>query len=94
MDQPTNPISQPESVLPPPKQFLSEETLEEIWDARGMKYRVDEFHVALLNRGLGIYVDRPKFRKMVLGILKQFLVDGEARRQPQHEVRTRFPRVR
>lgn len=89
-----NRVNQSESVLPPPKQFLTEEQLEEIWEARGLKFRIDEFHVALLNRGLGPYVDRPKFRKMVQDILRQFLVAGEARREPKHEVRTRFPRVR
>lgn len=89
-----NQINQSESVLPPPKQFLTEEQFEEIWEARGMKYRIDEFHVALLNRGLGTYIDRPKFRKMLRDILMRFLVTGEARRAPQHEVRTRFPRVR
>jgi len=89
-----NRVNQSESVLPPPKQFLTEEQLEEIWEARGLKYRIDEFHVALLSRGLGPYIDRPKFRKMMHDILSQFFVLGEARRQPAHEVRTRFPRVR
>lgn len=82
-----------ESVLPPPKKFLEPEQLEEIWDTRGLKYRVDELHVALLNRGLGPYVDRPKFRQMVKDILEQFLVQGAAKRQPQFEVRQRFPKV-
>jgi hypothetical protein len=82
-----------ESTLPPDKPFITDEQLDELWDARGMKYRVDELHVALLNRGLGPYLDRPKFRKMVRDILEQFLVRGEAKRQPEHEVRQSFPKV-
>jgi hypothetical protein len=82
-----------ESTLPPKKAFLAAEQLDDLWDARGMKYRVDELHVMLLNRGLGTYIDRPKFRKMVRDILEQFLVRGEAKRQPEHEVRQSFPKV-
>lgn len=83
----------PESVLPPKKQFITDEQLSELWDARGMKYRVDELHQALLARGLGPYVDQPMFRKMVQDILKGFLVEGEARRDPRRTPRTRWPKV-
>lgn len=82
-----------ESVLPPPKQFLDEDTLDEIWDTRGMKYRVDDFHQMLLDRGLGVYVDQPKFRKMFKDILRQFFVEGLARRDPRRQPRQRFPKV-
>ena len=82
-----------ESTLPPAKRFITDDQLDELWDARGMKYRIDELHVALLNRGLGPYLDRPKFRKMVRDILEQFMVRGEAKRQPEHEVRQSFPKV-
>lgn len=58
-----------------------------------MKYRVDEFHLALLQRGLGVYVDRPMFRSMVHSILEKFLVEGEAKRDPRYAPIPRFPKV-
>ncbi len=82
-----------DSILPPKKQFLSTEQLQELWDARGMKYRVDDIHRALLARGLAVYVDRPMFRKMIHDLLNGFLVDGEAKVEPKHEAKTRWPKV-
>lgn len=82
-----------EGVLPPKKSFLSDDALDEIWNVRGLKYRVDEFHQMLLNRGLANYVDRPAFRGMIREILQAFLVDGEARRDPKWTPRQRFPKV-
>lgn len=81
-----------ESVLPEAKQFLTPEQLDEIWNTRGMKYRWDELHVALLNRGLLPSVDRPAFRQMVRDILAFFLVEGNAQRDPRRTPRQRFPR--
>lgn len=81
------------SILPPKKQFLTAEQLLELWDARGMKYRWDEMHKAMLERGLAPYVDKPMFRKMVFDVLSAFLVEGDARREPKHELKTRWPRV-
>ena len=89
--QPKKPTA--ESLLAPKKQYLSEEEFLELWDTRGLKYRWDELHKMLLDRGLGVYVDRPIFRRMVYNILHAFLVDGEARRDPKHEIRTEFPKV-
>lgn len=82
-----------QAVMPPKKAFLSQDQLDEVWDTRGMKYRVDEFHEALLSRGLQPYVDRPKFQKMVRDILRTFLVEGEARRDPRRVPMQRFPKV-
>ena len=82
-----------EAVLPPKKQFLTSDQVQEIWDARGMKYRVDELHQMLLDRGLVNYVDRPMFRRMVLDIFRAFLVEGDARRDPRRQPRQRFPKV-
>lgn len=82
-----------ESVLPPKKVFVGSAELEEIWNARGLKYRVDEFHEMLLRRGLGVYVDRPKFRKMFRDILEAFFVHGDARRDPRRVPRQRWPKV-
>jgi hypothetical protein len=81
-----------ESVLPPPKPFLTSDQLAEIWDTRGMKYRVDEIHVALMNRGLLPSVDRPAFRQLMHDFLESFLVKGEARRDPRRSPRQRLPR--
>lgn len=82
-----------ESVLPPKKEFLSPDQIQEIWDARGMKYRVDELHQMLLDRGLAVYVDRPMFRKMVKDIFRSFLVEGDSRRDPRRQPKQRFPKV-
>lgn len=82
-----------EAVLPPKIQFITSEELYELWDARGMKYRVDDFHKMLLDRGLGVYIDRPKFRDMFRDILRSFLVDGDARRDPRKQPRQAFPKV-
>jgi hypothetical protein len=82
-----------DSVQPPEKQFLSEEEFEEVWDARGMKYRVDELHQMLLDRGLNVYIDRPKFRAMFRDIVRGFTVQGDARRDPRTRPRQRFPKV-
>lgn len=82
-----------ESVLPPKKTFLTPEQMQEVWDARGMKYRVDELHQMLLDRGLAVYVDRPMFRKMVVDIFRSFLVEGDARRDPRRQPKSRFPKV-
>ena len=81
------------SVLPPKKRFLESEQLLELWDTRGMKYRFDELHQMMLNRGLATTIDQLKFRPMVFDILRAFLVDGDARIAPKHRPRQKFPRV-
>jgi len=86
-------VSDVDSILPPVKQFLSEDQFLEIWDARGMKYRFDELHQMMLSRGLTVNVDRVVFRKMVWDILHSFLVLGDSRRDPKHEERQKFPKV-
>ena len=80
------------SILPPTKKFLDQEQLDEIWEARGLKFRVDELHMFMLQRGLLPYVDREVFRRDVFGILKEFLVEGGARRDPKRSPTTIFPR--
>ena len=82
-----------ESVLPPKKAFLTEEDLDELWDPRGLKYRVDELHVMLLNRGLSPHIDRTSFRSMVKTMLNTFLVDGNAKRDPKTEPKGTWPKV-
>jgi hypothetical protein len=86
-------FDQAESILPPKKQFLTEEDFDEIWDPRGLKYRVDELHVMLLNRGLSPHIDRSSFRSMVKTMLSQFFVEGQAKRDPKLEPRGRWPKV-
>ena len=83
----------PESVLPDKKQFITHGDLMELWDSRGMKYRVDDFHKMLLDRGLAVYIDRPKFREMFKDILRSFLVDVDARRDPRKQPKQAFPKV-
>ena len=82
-----------DSIKPPKKQFITEEQLQELWDARGMKYRWDDIHRSLLQRGLAVYVDRPMFRKMIMEVLRSFLVEGDARVEPKHEPKTLWPKV-
>jgi hypothetical protein len=82
-----------DSILPDKKQFITEEQLLELWDARGLKYRVDELHKMLLERGLAPYVDRAMFRKMLHDVFRTFLVEGDAKRQPKHELKMRWPKV-
>lgn len=82
-----------ESVLPPKKQFLTEEELQEVWETRGMKYRADLFHKMLLDRGLAVYVDRPKFRSMLQAIMRDFLVEGISARDPRMQPKPTFPKV-
>jgi hypothetical protein len=81
------------ALIPPKRGFLAEDALLEVWDTRGLKYRVDEFHEALLSRGLQTYVDRPAFRKTVLDMLRAFFVEGDARRDPRHVPMQKFPKV-
>jgi len=83
----------PEAILPPKKVFILASELSELWDARGLKYRVDDFHKMLLDRGLAVYIDRPKFRSMFRDILRSFLVEGEARRDPRRQPKQTFPKV-
>ena len=82
-----------ESTLAPPKAFLSEDQLLELWDTRGLKYEVDRIHQNLLNRGLAVYIDQPAFRKVLWDLLSGFLVDGKARRDPRRQPRQKFPKV-
>jgi hypothetical protein len=82
-----------EAVLAPPKQFLTEDQLLELWDTRGLKYEVDRIHQNLLDRGLAVYVDQPMFRKTMWDLLDGFLVQGRARRDPRRQPRQKFPKV-
>lgn len=80
------------AVLPDKKQFLTSDQLDEVWNTRGLKYRIDELHISLLNRGLLPIVDRPGFRQLVREILESFFVNGDARRDPRRAPKQRFPR--
>lgn len=80
-------------VLPPPKEFITEDQLDELWNLRGLKYRFDELHVALLSRGLNPSIDRERFRSNVLDVLRAFLVKGDARLDPRKAPRAKYPKV-
>jgi hypothetical protein len=58
-----------------------------------MKYRVDELHKSMIERGLLPSVQRPDFRQVFHSILNDFLVAGRAKRQPKHDPIPRFPKV-
>ena len=73
-----------ESVALPEKQFLSEDELLEIWEMRGMKFRIDELHAYCVAHGLMSHVRAEAFRKKVFGVLRKFLVEGDSRRDPRH----------
>ena len=73
-----------ESIALPPKQFLNEEELLEVWETRGLKFRVDEFHAYCTQRGLMTHFRQDSFRKKVYGMLRAFLVEGDSRRDPRH----------
>lgn len=74
----------PEGVALPEKQFLTEAELEEIWEIRGMKYRIDEFHKHCTERGLMPHFRKDSFRKKIFGVLRAFLCNGETRRDPRY----------
>ncbi len=92
MRDPAPPV-EADQVLPEPKQFLTEDQLEEIWNLRGLKYRLDDLHVQLLSRGLNVSVDRALFRSTILEILTSFLVKGDARLPSKKAPIPRFPKV-
>jgi hypothetical protein len=73
----------PEGAELPKKQFLTEEQLLELWETRGLKYRIDEFHSFCIQRGLLPVHRKDVFRKKVMGILHSFLVEGDFRRDPR-----------
>lgn len=79
----TFPAPGPESVTLPKKQFLTDGQLVEVWDVRGLKFRIDELHQFCQERGMLGHVRKDQFRSRVYMILKQFLVDGDSRRDPR-----------
>lgn len=87
------PPSEADQVRPEPKEFITEDQLEEIWTLRGLKYRIDDFHVQLLSRGLNVSVDRAVFRSTIHEILKAFFVEGDARLPANKAAIPRFPKV-
>lgn len=73
----------PQSIVLPPKQFLTEDELLEVWETRGLKYRTDELHKFLIERGLLPHNRKESFRKKVYGMMRQFFCEGETRRDPR-----------
>jgi hypothetical protein len=92
MREPVQPV-EADQVLPEPKQFLGEEQLEELWNLRGLKYRLDDLHIQLLSRGLNVSIDRAVFRTTMYEILDAFLVRGDARLPSAKAPIPRFPKV-
>jgi hypothetical protein len=72
-----------QSAKLPKKQFITEEELLELWDTRGLKFRVDDLFKHLRERGLVPHYKKDIFRKRVLSMLRAFLVEGEIRLDPR-----------
>lgn len=77
----------------PPKQFLSEDQLLEIWETRGMKFRVDEFHAWCVQQGLLPHCRKEVFRSKFHGMLASFFVRGDSRRDPKSVPPRKVPKV-
>ena len=73
-----------ESVILPPKRFLKDEDLVELWEVRGLKFRVDDLYAHCRDRGLLPYFRKEHFRAKVFSMLQKFLVEGETRRDPRY----------
>ena len=82
-----------DQVKPPVKSCLTLDQLDEYWEVRGLKYRIDTLHKACLCYGMNVAIDRPKFRTMLYGILKSFLVDGESLLDPKTAPLPSWPKV-
>lgn len=65
------------------KPFLSLEQLMELWEVRGMRFGCDEIHAYCRGHGMHQHIDRFVFRRRLFSLLEQFLVAGEAQRDPQ-----------
>lgn len=72
-----------ESTVLPRKSFLTEDELVELWETRGLKFRVDEFYSHCRDRGLMPHFRRDNFRAKIFNMLRQFIVGGETRRDPR-----------
>jgi hypothetical protein len=73
----------PQAVVLPPKPFITGDELTEIWETRGMKFRVDEFFKWCTQNGLLPHVRRDSFRAKFHGMLEAFFVKGDSRRDPK-----------
>lgn len=72
-----------QAAILPEKQFLTKDDLLEIWEIRGLKFRVDEFHKYCSDRGLMPHFRIDNFRSKMYRMLEQFFVEGESRRDPR-----------
>ncbi len=73
----------PGEITLPPKKFLRKEQLLEVWEGRGLRFRVDEIHKHLRDHGLFPVINRVSFRNMMITLLEDFLIDGDFRRDPK-----------
>ena len=82
-----------DQVRPPVKPCLTIDQLDEYWEERGLKYRIDTLHKVCLSYGMNVAIDRLKFRAMLYSLLKSFLVDGEATLDPKKAPLPSWPKV-
>lgn len=73
----------PETAVLPPKQFMTEDQLLEVWEHRGLVFRCEEFWQYCIERGLLPHFRKESFTKKIYGMMRQFLVEGETRRDPR-----------
>jgi hypothetical protein len=73
----------PQAIILPPKTFLQIEELTEVWETRGLKFRVDEFHAWCVQNGLLPHCRKDIFRMKLRGMLEAFFVKGDSRRDPK-----------
>ncbi len=72
-----------ESAILPKKKFLDETTLLELWETRGLKFRINDFYKYCRDRGLMPHFRQESFQAKIFNLLKKFLVEGETRRDPR-----------
>jgi len=66
------------------KPYLTEDQLSELMGVRGLKYRLDEFHTALVGQCLDeVQLPDAIFRQKVESILREFLVNGRTMPDPK-----------
>ena len=76
-------MTAPGALELPHKPFLSEQVLMEIWEGRGMKWRIDELHRYFRDNGLLPPVHRMAFRHMIFDAIRDHMVVGVAQRNPE-----------
>lgn len=78
-----------QSTQLPTKQFITRDEFLELWEIRGLRFRIAEFHHYCIGRGLLPHFRVDSFSKKLFRVMEQFLVEGETRRDPRFEPKTK-----